>query len=56
MDSQDVDVAAPGVWAVVNTQPHRERIALENLARQEFDAYCPLIRKRLADPLLPKIF
>jgi len=38
---------ATGAWAVVNTQPHRERIALENLARQAFKAYCPLVRRRV---------
>ena len=41
------DFAAQGAWVVVNTQPHRERIALDNLARQEFRAYCPLVRKRV---------
>ena len=33
-------------WAVVNTQPHREHIAVENLQRQEFIPYCPLIKRR----------
>ena len=33
-------------WAVVNTQPHREHIALENLQRQEFIPYCPLLKRR----------
>ena len=37
----------PVGWGVVNTQPHKERIALENLQRQDFHAYCPLIRRRL---------
>ena len=36
-----------GVWAAVNTQPHREAIARENLARQDFDVYCPMLRKRV---------
>lgn len=36
----------PAGWAVVNTQPHRERVALENLERQGFRAYCPLIRRQ----------
>jgi transcriptional antiterminator RfaH len=39
--------ASPSAWIVVNSQPHREHIALENLARQEFHAYCPLMRKRV---------
>ena len=36
----------PFSWAVINTQANREHLALENLARQEFRAYCPLIRRR----------
>lgn len=51
----DADVGPPertaamgaGRWAAVNTQPHRERIALENLARQSFEAYCPMIQRRI---------
>jgi transcriptional antiterminator RfaH len=39
--------APPSTWVVVNTQPHREHIALDNLARQEFHAYCPMMRKRV---------
>jgi transcriptional antiterminator RfaH len=38
----------PTGWGVVNTQPHKEHIALENLRRQDFRAYCPLIRRRLS--------
>jgi transcriptional antiterminator RfaH len=34
-------------WVVVNAQPHKEQIALENLERQGFHAYCPMIRKRV---------
>ena len=34
-------------WVVVNTQSHRERNALDNLSRQGFRAYCPLVRKRV---------
>jgi transcriptional antiterminator RfaH len=30
-------------WAVVNAQPRREQVALENLERQDFRAYCPQI-------------
>jgi transcriptional antiterminator RfaH len=33
-------------WAAVNTQPHRERVALDNLERQGFSTYCPFIRRR----------
>jgi len=34
-------------WAVVNTQPHKEGVAVDNLVRQGFSAYCPLVRKRV---------
>jgi transcriptional antiterminator RfaH len=59
MAEADSVTAAAGAWAVVNTQPHRERIALENLARQAFKAYCPLVRRsvrharRVHDALRP---
>ena len=33
-------------WIVINTNPHRERLVLENLQRQALNAYCPMIRKR----------
>ena len=36
-----------GVWAVINTHPSREALALEHLDRQAFEAYCPMISKRL---------
>jgi transcriptional antiterminator RfaH len=34
-------------WVVVNTQPHKEHLALDHLGRQEFNAYCPMIRRRV---------
>ena len=37
----------PSAWIVVNTHAHREQIALENLARQAFNTYCPMLRKRI---------
>jgi transcriptional antiterminator RfaH len=42
-----VEPAPPSAWIVVNSQPHREHIALDNLIRQEFHAYCPMVRKRV---------
>jgi transcriptional antiterminator RfaH len=33
-------------WVVVNTRPHAEHAALENLKRQTFEAYCPMLPKR----------
>lgn len=41
-------VIASRLWIVINTHANREQIALEHLTRQGFDAYCPLIRKRLS--------
>ena len=35
----------PKHWAVANTQPHREQVAIENLVRQNFEPYCPVVRK-----------
>ncbi|PPD01579.1 MAG: transcriptional activator RfaH [Hyphomicrobium sp.] len=34
-------------WAVINTHPHREKFAMSNLQRQNFVAYCPVVRKTL---------
>lgn len=34
-------------WLVVNTHPHKETLALENLERQGFETYCPKIRKSI---------
>lgn len=34
------------VWLVATTHPHSEAIAVENLIRQGFAPYCPMIRKR----------
>ena len=51
MQHERLDAAAspaspPKSWIVINTQPHREHIAVENLERQAFEAYCPMLRKR----------
>ncbi|WP_024881446.1 transcription termination/antitermination NusG family protein [Methylosinus sp. LW3] len=34
-------------WAVVSTQAHQERLALENLMRQQYHVYCPFVLKRV---------
>jgi transcriptional antiterminator RfaH len=47
MQTEDRSFARQCGWGVVNTQPHRERIAFDNLARQEFRPYCPLVRRRI---------
>ena len=38
--------ASTDPWIVVNTNPNRERLVLENLQRQAFNAYCPMLRKQ----------
>jgi transcriptional antiterminator RfaH len=45
----DYGVYLPGQsdWAVVNTHPHKERLALENLDRQAYRTYCPVLRRRI---------
>lgn len=34
-------------WIVLATHPHREDVAIENLNRQKYEAYCPMIVKRI---------
>lgn len=34
-------------WMVVNTHPHKEALAVSNLANQGFEAYCPMVRRRV---------
>jgi transcriptional antiterminator RfaH len=36
-----------GKWVVVNTHPHKEAFATDNLERQSFSVYCPLVRKQI---------
>jgi transcriptional antiterminator RfaH len=33
-------------WVAINTHPHSEHLALENLHRQKFEAYCPMLRRQ----------
>lgn len=47
MFGTDQTRAEPGKWIVVSTHPHKEALAIENLRRQDFSAYCPLVRKRI---------
>lgn len=39
-------LGTPRGWAVLNTHPHREQVVLQHLERQDFIAYCPMIRRR----------
>ncbi|MFT7574934.1 MAG: transcriptional antiterminator RfaH [Alphaproteobacteria bacterium] len=34
-------------WAVADTQVHRECVAIENLTRQGYTGYCPMIARRI---------
>ncbi|HWJ19402.1 MAG TPA: transcription termination/antitermination NusG family protein [Geobacterales bacterium] len=34
-------------WMVLTTHAHREEFAIENLVRQDYEAYCPMIVKRI---------
>jgi len=34
-------------WIVVHTHPQKERFAVENLSRQQFVGYCPMLLKRI---------
>ena len=34
-------------WVVASTHPHKEQVAVENLQRQGFRAYCPRVRRRI---------
>ncbi len=40
-------LAKAASWVVVTTHQYRESFALENLGRQGFNAYCPMITKRI---------
>lgn len=34
-------------WVAASTHAHQESVAIANLERQGFDAYCPMIRRRV---------
>ena len=36
------------MWVAVSTQPHREGMAIDNLLRQGYDVYCPMIEKKIS--------
>ncbi len=49
LDPIHVDLARQAAtrWAAINTHPHREHIVIDNLIRQNFEAYCPRELKRV---------
>jgi transcriptional antiterminator RfaH len=47
LDTPSQALIAQSKWVVVNTQPHREIFASDNLTRQGFHVYCPMIMKRI---------
>jgi len=46
MHDDTVDAAATD-WLVVNTQPHKETFAVQQLHQQGYATYCPMIAKRV---------
>jgi transcriptional antiterminator RfaH len=61
MTADSLSTAKP-VWLVVNTQTHREAIAANNLRKQGYEVYAPVVRKQtrharrvyeVAAPLFP---
>jgi transcriptional antiterminator RfaH len=47
LGAEDHSPGADGRWIAINTHPHREQVAVENLARQNFEVYCPRELKRV---------
>ncbi len=49
LDEPAISDAAAAIrrWIAVNTHPHREHIALENLMNQGFDVYCPMVERQV---------
>jgi transcriptional antiterminator RfaH len=47
MSGLDQAPGPQGKWVVVNTHPHKEVFAIDNLQRQNFRSYCPMARKRI---------
>lgn len=63
MENADSSLNANGAWYLVYTKPQQERVARDNLQRQGYHVYLPLIRKRIrrgrafhfrTDPLFPR--
>jgi transcriptional antiterminator RfaH len=42
-----LEVHSASQWLVINTQPRRERLAIDNLRRQNFTVYCPMFARRV---------
>ena len=45
---EDNIIADEGQWIAVYTKPKQEQVAVENIARQGYDAYCPMIKRRIS--------
>ncbi|MEZ5899109.1 MAG: transcriptional activator RfaH [Hyphomicrobiaceae bacterium] len=46
-DVENLSCNEAGQWLAIATHPHKERAAIENLERQDFQTYCPMVRKRI---------
>lgn len=45
--AEQPDAGDPVLWAAINTHPHREHVAVENLIRQDFQVYFPRELRRV---------
>lgn len=43
----EIGAIASSDWLVVSCHPHKESLTLENLRRQSFDGYCPMLRRQV---------
>lgn len=46
-DSEPPEFEKAEQWLAIATQPHKERVAIENLQRQGYETYCPMLRKQV---------
>lgn len=42
-----IGTAAPSDWIVLACHAHKESVALDNLRRQDFTCYCPMLRRQV---------
>ncbi len=47
MNFSSAEQRSEPVWIAVNAHPNRERTAEQNLRNQEYEPYCPVIRKQI---------
>ena len=42
-----IGTGGPSDWIVVSCHAHKESVALDNLRRQDFTCYCPMLRRQV---------